>query len=103
MAPSAFCDLHPNCAFIIASRTCIVLAFVIAGVIGNCTVLYIYRDHGNKQQQQASRIYIVTIAYLDLYGVLVLLPQTVLYEYNLMPESVYIAEGGIGVVCYLFV
>ena len=103
MTSSTFCDVHPNCVWIIASRTCIVLAFVIAGVIGNGTVLYIYRDRGNKQQQQASMIYIVTMAYLDLFSLLVMLPQTVLFELDLMPESVYIAEGGIGVVCYLFV
>ena len=103
MTSSAFCELHPNCAWIIASRTCIVLAFVIAGVIGNGTVLYIYRDRGNKQQQQASRIYIVTLAYYDIFSLFIVLPQTVLYEYDLMPESVYIAEGGISVVCYLFV
>ena len=45
----------------------------------------------------------VTMAYLDLYGVLILLPQTVLFEFNLMPDAVYVAEGGISVVCYLFV
>ena len=103
MTSSTLCDVHPNCVWIIASRTCIVLAFVIAGVIGNGTVLYIYRDRGNKQQQQASRIYIVTLAYYDIFSLFIVLPQTVLYEYGLMPESVYIAEGGISVVCYLFV
>ena len=103
MTSSAFCDVHPNCAAIIASRTCIVLAFVIAGVIGNGTVLYIYRDRGNKQQQQASRIYIVTMAYLDTFILIILLPQVILYEFQLMPDSVYIYEGGITFACYMFV
>ena len=43
------------------------------------------------------------MAHLDLFSLLVMLPQTVLFELDLMPESVYITEGGISVVCYLFV
>ena len=99
---SSFCEVYPNCAAIIASRVCIVLTFMVFGVIGNGVVLYIYRE-SNKKQQMAGKIYLVAMARMDIFAVLVTLPQTPFYEYQLTPDVIYLSQAFVMVTAYLFV
>ena len=100
---AGFCGEYPNCKAMLITRLCIIIFVNILSIIGNGTVLYIYRQI-NKQQPQSSKNnrYIIIMAWLDLFFTVVIMPQVVLFELRLVNTS-YLTQTIISVTMYLLV
>ena len=101
---TSFCEKHPNCTIIIATRVLVVIIFMVLGVVGNGTVLYIYRKISKKHPQAGKKtLYIRIMAWLDLFFCTVILAQMPLFEFRLIPDAVYFTQAVLSVFCYLLV
>ena len=98
---TSFCDMFSNCTAAIAWRVAVIATFMTVGVIGNSTVLYIYRKGNSKQ---TGRIYMVAMAWMDIASSVLTLPQMPLFEMEAEPFSqLFLAQAFLMVVAYLFV
>ena len=98
---TSFCDMFSNCTAAIAWRVAVIATFMTVGVIGNSTVLYIYRKDNSKQ---TGRIYMVAMAWMDIASSVLTTPQMPLYEMAAEPFSqLFLAQAFLMVVAYLFV
>ena len=93
-----------SCAQYVIPRIAAVSFFLITGIVGNGIVLKIY----HKEKKQASKIYIIALAWIDLLGCVVILPQVLVWQSRVFPiESpftyLYFAEVIIQKQSYLFV
>ena len=65
-------ECHANvCVSTVVGQVLITIILMITGIVGNGTVLKIYY----KEKKQASKIYIIALAWIDLVGCVVFLPQ----------------------------
>ena len=97
----SLCREHPNCKTIIITRICIVLISNILGVIGNGTVLYIYRQINRQHPQNNKKNrYIIIMAWLDLFFTAVIMPQVALFEFGLV-YATFMTQSFIFVTMYL--
>ena len=97
------CGEYPNCKAMLITRLCIIIFVNILSIIGNGTVLYIYRQI-SKQQPQSSKNnrYIIIMSWLDMFFTVVIMPQVVLFELRLVNTS-YLTQTIISVTMYLLV
>ena len=93
-----------TCALWIASRVTIVFSIGLAGCVVNGLVIKIYRKAAKKPHQQTgSQLYMVTLAWIDLLGCLLLLPQFPLWELEIVPHFALSTHGILQTQSYLFV
>ena len=101
MAPD--CETS-TCALWIASRVTIVSIIGLVGCVVNGVVIQIYRKSAKKQHRQTgSQLYMVTLAWIDLLGCLLLLPQYPLWELGILPHVIFSTHGVLQTQSYLFV
>ena len=91
------------CGWCVITKIAIVSFFLIIGIIGNGIVLKSY----GKEKKQASKIYIVAQAWIDLFGCVVVLPQIPFWQSVSISENsikyVYFAQVMMQKQSYLFV
>ena len=99
---SASCD-NNECVAWITSRVVIVFAFALMGTVSNGLVLKIYMFSKGAKPQTGSQLYIVALAWIDLLGCLVILPQATFAERQLMPRIPFVALNTFAKQAYLYV
>ena len=97
---TSFCTEHSNCEWLIASRVVIVLFYVIACLVTNSVVLYVYRK---KSKNEAGKLYIVALAWLDCIACCMSLPLVPFWEFGLLPDYIFHRQAVLGNQMYLFV
>ena len=86
----------------IALRAVIISFFVIVGLIANGIVLQIYMGYKGNQKQ-ASHLYIIILAWLDLISCCVILPQMPLFKYGIIPQKILGVQFSLQLQSYVFV
>ena len=92
-----------NCTLWIASRVAIVFTFVAFGSIANGLVLKIYWRTLRRHSQEASQLYIVALACVDLFACNVSLPLAILWQWGAVPRDVKTQLQILHVIAHLFV
>ena len=97
---TSFCKEHSNCEWLIVTRVVIILFYVIACLVTNGVVLYVYRK---KSKKEAGKLYIIALAWLDCIACFIILPQVPFWEFGLLSDYVFTTQAVLGNQMYLFV
>ena len=97
---TSHCDAQNPCAWQIAWRVIVIVTYMVICLAENIVILTIYN---NSLKKEASKLYIVAMAYLDLVACCVVLPQVPLWEFGLIPEGIFLTQALVGNQMYLFV
>ena len=90
----------------IASRVVIIVLFATFGILGNGLVIRICRREksGSKKAPSCgSQLYILAMAWIDLTGCMLLLPQTPFWELGVLPNVAHAVQNVLVKNAYLFV